>query len=90
LLLTLWVISTGAMALHTHHDSCGNDHEGDEDAASCSICEAVHHVPLTVVAHAETFEAKRDVIIWISPWIALVAEEVFVDRPLARGPPAVS
>jgi hypothetical protein len=88
LLLALWVISSGALALHTHDDCRGSRHDGDDDPASCSICEAVHHVPLTVFAHPETLEAKRDVIVWISPWIAIVPEEVFFDRPLARGPPS--
>jgi hypothetical protein len=97
LILTLWVISSGAIALHTHHSCCwrghehGHEHEQQKDEApeSCSICEAVHHVPLTALVRAEKLEAKRVVILWISPWIAMIPEEVFFDRPLARGPPAV-
>ena len=96
LVLTLWVISSGAVALHTHHSCCccGHEHEHeqqkDDAPESCSICEAVHHVPMTALVRAETVEKKRVVVAWISPWIAMVPEEVFFDRPLARGPPAVS
>jgi hypothetical protein len=86
LALALWVLSSGAALLHVHEDGCA--HEGDEDAASCSVCLTLHDVPIFGVAHPETFEAPLDVVVWISPWIALVPDEVFFDRPLARGPPS--
>jgi hypothetical protein len=87
LILTLWILSSVLAATHHHCDCC--ESHGDDDAP-CSICIAVQQVPLIALAKAETFEAERDVIAWISPWIALVPQDVFFDRPLARGPPAAS
>ena len=49
-----------------------------------------HHVPVIALSKPETVEARQDVCAWISPWIAIVPEEVFFDRPLARGPPSLS
>ena len=86
IVFAIWVLSSGAALLHFHDGCCG--HEGDEDAATCSICLTVHDVPVIALAHPETFEARQDVAVWISPWIAIVPEEVFFDRPLARGPPS--
>jgi hypothetical protein len=85
LIVALWVLSSGAALLHTH-EGCGD--EGDD--APCSICMAIHHVPAIGLSQPETREARQDVAVWISPWIAMVPDEVFFDRPLARGPPAVS
>jgi hypothetical protein len=82
--------------------SCCHDHEPapaddpgvppqpDEDEPPCGICVTQHHIPLIAFAAPETAEELGDVAAWISPWIALVPEEVFFDRPLARGPPAAS
>jgi hypothetical protein len=92
-ILALWLLSAAVASLHSH---CGNCCCGRKpkpkttDEAPCSICLAVEHVPLVASARAETFEGERDVVAWISPWIALVPDEVFYDRPLARGPPAAS
>src|SRR6187397_2935744 len=71
---------------HPGHDEQGpQDRPGnDEDEAPCGICVAVHHVPFIAFAAPETIEEIGDVAVWISPWIDLVPEEVFFDRPLAR------
>ena len=92
LVLLLWALSSGAALLHLHQGCCcGHEHDdGDENEAPCSICLAIHDVPVIALAHPETFEARQDVAAWISPWIALVPEEALFDRPLARGPPSVS
>jgi hypothetical protein len=87
LVLSLWALSAWVTAFHSHDCCCGSVHEDDPP---CSICVAVKHVPLTAVTKTETFERGREVIAWISPWIALVPADVFFDRPLARGPPASS
>jgi hypothetical protein len=88
LILGLWILSGTIAAAHVHCDCC-DQHDGDDDAP-CSICLVVHHVTLITLAKAETFEREREVVAWITPWIALLSEDVFFDRPLARGPPAVS
>jgi hypothetical protein len=91
IVLALWVLSSGAALLHFHECCCCEHHDEDAgDEAPCSICLAIHDVPIIALAHAETFEARQDVCAWISPWIAMVPEEVFFDRPLARGPPSLS
>ena len=88
LILTLWILSATIAAVHSHHCECCEEHHGDD--APCSICLAVQSVTPILIAKAETFEAEREVVAWITPWIALVPQAVFFDRPLARGPPAVS
>jgi hypothetical protein len=92
LVLALWAISTWGAAIHVHH--CCEDHEHHqqhhEDDVPCPICTAVQQVPLIALAKAETFEREREVVAFISPWIALVPCDVFYDHPLARGPPRVS
>jgi hypothetical protein len=90
-ILALWALASCAVALHSHHGCCGHGHEHEDEAPpSCSICEAVSHVPAITFTRPQTAELKLDVVAWISPWIALVPEDVFFDRPLARGPPICS
>jgi hypothetical protein len=87
-LLALWMLSGVAIAAHTHthgHCDCGDCHH-DEDAP-CAICVAASFAPAIGIVKQETVEEERDVVLWILPWIALVPQDVFYDRPLARGPP---
>jgi hypothetical protein len=91
LILALWVVSTWGASIHVHH--CCDEHRHEqqqEDDLPCSICIAVQQVPLIALSKAETFERERDVVAFISPWIALIPADVFYDRPLARGPPRAS
>jgi hypothetical protein len=87
--LALWAISGWATAFHAH-GCCGCGDHRHEDEKPCPICLAVAHVPAAPLAKAESVEREREVVVWIAPWIALVPKDVFFDRPLARGPPAIS
>ena len=85
LILALWMLSGALVATHVHCDCCEHHHA---DEQPCSICIAVQFAPLIAFAKAETYEAERDVVALITPWIALVPKDAFFDRPLARGPPS--
>jgi hypothetical protein len=104
LVLLLWSLSSGAVLVHVHHvvhvDDCccghGHDHQQEpkpgqeQDEAPCSICLAIQHVPVIALPQQVTDEVRQDVGAWISPYLALVPDDVFFDRPLARGPPRSS
>jgi hypothetical protein len=98
LVLAVWTLSSGAALVHFSAPSCcGHEHQHEQEQeperdpdpreTPCSICLAIEHVPVIALAQQVTDEAREDVGAWISPWIALVPDDVFFDRPLARGPP---
>lgn len=89
LILAIWMFSGVAAALHGHCACCECHHDQADDAP-CEICIAIAFAPAIVVAKGESVEVERDVIAWITPWIAVVPNDVFFDRPLARGPPVSS
>jgi hypothetical protein len=97
LVLAVWAVSAWVTAFHHHGCECCGHHghereqeQRQDDEVPCPICTAVEQVPLMAATRTETVERERDVVVLITPWIALVPEDVFFDRPLARGPPAVS
>jgi hypothetical protein len=90
LVLLLWALSSGAELWHELGGCCAHHRAESGDEAPCSICLTISHVPVIALPQPEALEARQDVGAWISPWLAMVPDEVFFDRPLARGPPSVS